>query len=104
MLEQYTGDADDRFTLERVGPGLVAFKASNGAYVSAACETDALTPVATDIGPRETFRWIERPNGDVVLRSIGGWIGMSGDGGPSAFFAAADADDGAGGAVVEGVS
>ena len=72
VLERYTGDADDRFTLEHVGPGLVAFKASNGAYVSAACNTDALTPVATEVGPRETFRWIERPNGDVVLRSLGG--------------------------------
>ncbi|MCP4938634.1 MAG: carbohydrate-binding protein, partial [Phycisphaeraceae bacterium] len=71
-ITRYTGDDDDRFTLERVGPGLVAFKASNGAYVSAACETDALTPIATDVGPRETFRWIERPNGDVVLRSVGG--------------------------------
>ncbi len=71
-LDRYTGDADDRFILEHVGPGLVAFKASNGRYVSAACETDALTPVAVEAGPRETFRWIERPNGDVVLRSVGG--------------------------------
>lgn len=70
--EAYTGDADDRFIIEHVGQGLVAFKASNGSYVSACCNTDALTPVAARIGPQETFRWIELPNGDVVLRSIGG--------------------------------
>ncbi|MEE2972819.1 MAG: carbohydrate-binding protein [Planctomycetota bacterium] len=70
--ERFTGDADDRFILEHVGSGLVALRASNDLYVSAACETDALTPVSTTIGPRETFRWIELPNGDVVLRAIGG--------------------------------
>ena len=72
VLDRYTGDADDRFILKLVGPGLVAFRAENGAYVSASCHTDALTPVATTIGPQETFRWIELPNGEVVLRSVGG--------------------------------
>lgn len=73
-LDAYTGDQDDRFILERVEGGidLVAFKASNGFYVSAACNTDALTPVSPTIGLDETFHWIERTNGDVVLRSVGG--------------------------------
>ena len=71
-LERYTGETDDRFILERVGPGLVAFKASNGFYVSTACKSDALTAVASAIGPQETFRWIELPNRDVVFRSLGG--------------------------------
>ncbi len=69
-LERYTGGDDDRFTLEQVTPGIVAFKASNGKYVSTCCETDALTPVGTTIGPDEMFRWIELPDGDVVLRSM----------------------------------
>lgn len=73
-LDSYTGQQDDVFTLERVEDGLdvVAFKASNGLYVSAATNTDALTPVSTAIGPDEMFHFIERPNGDVVLRAVGG--------------------------------
>lgn len=71
-LPAYTGDQGDQFILEHTGPGLVSFKAANGLYVSAACETDALTPVSATVGPQEQFQWIEVPNGDVVLRAHGG--------------------------------
>lgn len=73
-LDTYTGDQEDTFIVERIDDGLdlVAFKASNGLYVSAATHTDALTPVSQTVGPDEMFHWIERPNGDVVLRAVGG--------------------------------
>jgi len=73
-LDAYTGEQDDTFTVHRVEGGidLVAFKASNGLYVSSACPSDALTPVSPTVGPDETFHWIERANGDVVLRTVGG--------------------------------
>ena len=71
-LATYTGDQDDAFVIEHTGPGLVSFKASNGLYVSAACESDALTPVSATAGPQEQFQWLELPNGEVVLRAHGG--------------------------------
>jgi hypothetical protein len=71
-LTTYTGDQDDKFIIEHTGPGLVSFKASNGLYVSAACESDALTPVSATVGIDEQFQWIELPDGDVVLRAWGG--------------------------------
>lgn len=71
-LPAYTGDQADTFIIEHTGPGLVSFKAANGLYVSAACETDALTPVSATVGIHEQFQWIELPHGDVVLRAYGG--------------------------------
>ena len=71
-LPTYTGDQDDRFIIEHTGPGRVSFKAANGLYVSTAGETDALTPVSATVGIHEQFHWMERPNGDVVLRAYGG--------------------------------
>lgn len=70
-LESYTGRQQDRFIVEHEGDGLVAFKAPNGLYVSAATPGDALTPSSATVGRDELFRWMERPNGDVVLRSMG---------------------------------
>ena len=71
-LPTYTGDQGDTFIIEHTGPGLVSFKAPNGLYVSAVCETDALTPVSAAVGIHEQFQWLERANGDVVLRAHGG--------------------------------
>lgn len=73
-LDSYTGDQDDKFFVDRVegGSDLVAFKASNGYYVSSATNADALTPVSPTVGPDEMFHWIEGPNGDVILRAVGG--------------------------------
>jgi hypothetical protein len=71
-LPGYTGEQDDRFILEHTGPGLVSFKAANGLYVSAACDTDALTPVSAKVGSPEQFQWLQLPHGDVVLRAHGG--------------------------------
>ena len=68
----FSTQADEQFTVRHVRPGVVAFQAENGWYVSAACATDALTPISPTVGPRESFEWIELPSGDVVLRSVGG--------------------------------
>ena len=70
--ETFTAVAEEQFTIHHVRPGVVAFQAENGWYVSAACATDALTPISPTVGPRESFEWIELPSGDVVLRSVGG--------------------------------
>ena len=74
-LATYTGSQDDEFIVEQVSSsiesGFVAFKASNGLYVSTTGEADSLTPDSSSVGNTEKFQWYELPNAEVVLRSIG---------------------------------
>ena len=70
-LTNYSGNQNDKFTIERSGMNLISLKASNGLYVSSSSQTDSLSAVSSTVGAREKFQWIELANGAVVLRAYG---------------------------------
>ena len=70
-LTSYSGNENDKFTVERSGMNLISLKASNGLYVSSSSQTDFLSAVSSTVGAREKFQWIELANGAVVLRAYG---------------------------------
>jgi hypothetical protein len=63
-------EADWRVT--RIDDRHVALQSARGLYLSASSPQQALRATAASIGVHETFEWIRLPNGEVVLRTMGG--------------------------------
>lgn len=57
------------FEVVDCGPGRVALKSGEG-YVSAAEDGGSMTAGAKEIGPAQTFQWVENVYGDLMLMSL----------------------------------
>ena len=66
------GGAADDWSITRIDDRHVALRSARGRYLSASNQQEALRATATSIGAAETFEWIRLPNGEVVLRTVGG--------------------------------
>ena len=66
------GLTDADWEITRIDDRHVALRSAQGLYLSASSPQQALRATAASIGARETFEWIRLPNGEVVLRTIGG--------------------------------